>query len=179
MIDFNKKTMDINTLTNKLKTEDERNARMSKKIQNIYWVLIPIYVLMMLVYLFHNEPFSKVLGSICMLLGMLVFVTLFRRYVKMYKNVDYTLPTLIMLKSAAKRYRPFRSDFIWVMLALLFIDAGLAFLQVGYWDPVIIQIVFLGIVVIGIFIGLIWWFIKYKPILSAVLSLIREIERDF
>ena len=41
---------------------------------------------------------------------------IFNKYHKEYNNVDYALPTLLMLKKAAYRYYPFRNETKWAIV---------------------------------------------------------------
>lgn len=166
----------LDELIPQLQKSDKNYANIAKQIQAIYWVLLPVYAIIVVIHLFDNSPFSEILGSICFMCGMLIFALLFRKYQKEYNTVDYALPTLKMLKKAANRYKPFRLETIWALLASLFIDAGLV---LGHWedgDAMVIQLIFGGALFVALLVGLVWWYISYKPLRDGALQLIREIE---
>lgn len=169
-------TTNLGELTQNLASADKRYANMSKRIQVIYWVLLPVYALLVIRHMFDNAPLSEILGSVCFMLAMLTFALLFRKYHKEYSTVDYALPTLVMLKKAAKRYKPFRREAIWALVAALFVDAGLALNHPVGEDSVLIQIIFGSALCFALLVGLVWWYISYKPLRDAALQLIREIE---
>ncbi len=84
-----------------------------------------------------------------------------------------------MLKKAVWRYQPLQKRSVWILLALAFIDVGLTF-NWSKFDFSILktQIIYIGILVVAIIIGLILWHIKYKPIRDKALQLVKEIEGE-
>lgn len=83
-----------------------------------------------------------------------------------------------MLKNAAYRYKPFQLKSIWVLIAILLIDTGLIIqskIDDSFGDE---QIFFFGAIFIGLAIGLIIWYFKYKPLRDNALRLIDEIEGE-
>ena len=171
-----KESIDLVEFTNKLKNEDNSYANLSKGLQIVYWVLIPIYMIMVIRHIVDKSPSEDILGAFCFMFAMLIFALLFRGYYKEYKFVDYSQPTLVMLKKAAYRYKPFQLKLLWAILGVLFIDAGLSIrtdFGIGFvWT----QVFFLGSIAISMIIGLIIWKVRYKPLRDAALHLIHEIE---
>ena len=163
-------------LTEKLKKKDKHYSNISKRLQIFYWILIPIYLTLIIIHIFENSPVTDIIGSGFFLLGMLTFALLFRNYHKIYKSVDYAQPTLIMLKKAAYRYKPFQAKALWALMGIVFIDAGLAFNSKSGFGDIWIHLFFFGSVIIAMIIGLIVWKINYKPLRDAALSLIKELE---
>ena len=166
----------IRELTEKLRMEDYRYAGLSKRLSVFYWIVAPLYMATMVAHVVGGSGVKDIVGSVCLLLGMLVFALLFRYYAKEYGSVDYSLPTLAMLKKAAYRYKPFQKVTWWVILALLLIDAGLSLNTSIGGGLVYKQIVFLGLMTLSVAGGLIWWRIRYKPLRDSALGLIKEIE---
>ncbi len=166
-------------LTEKLQKKDKHYSNISKRLQIFYWILIPIYLTLIIIHIFENSPVADIIGSGFFLLGMLTFALLFRNYYKTYKSVDYAQPTLVMLKKAADRYKPFQTKALWALLGIAFIDAGLAFgSRFDLHDMWRVQAIFWGSVLIAMAIGLIVWKINYKPLRDAALSLIKELEDE-
>ncbi|RUT73143.1 hypothetical protein [Ancylomarina longa] len=168
----------IEQLVGKLKTEDARYARISRSFQIIYWILIPVYLLLTIESLTETKDINQLIGDVCFIISSLIFALFFDKYYKEYKYVDYALPTIQMLKNAANRYKPFHIKNIWVLIAVLFMDAGLCLNSSLNFSVVKVQIYFIGALILACIIGLIVWRIKYKGIRDNALSVIAEIERE-
>ena len=166
---------DLNDLIYKIRNTDNHYARLVKILQILYWVLIPIYLLLIINHILTDSPVTETAGSFCFLLGMIVFAFLFQSYHKEYKSVDYALPTLIMLKKAAHRYQPFHSKLWIALIAVVLIDAGLT-LQGHLADFVRTQIIFWGMMIVAVIGGLLLWKVRYKPLRDDALRMIRSLE---
>lgn len=166
----------LNHLVSKLKNEDNTYALISKAIQIMYWILIPFFLVM--TYREYSETGStdELISGAGFLLGFLIFALLFGKYYNEYKYVDYSLPTVKMLRQAVHRYQPFQGRILWVLLALICIDIGLTFDKKGDAQIMETQAVFIGTVVFGLIVGLIIWNYKYKPLRDDALRLLREID---
>lgn len=178
-MDQNKQdTVNLNTLTTRLKNEDERYARLSKNFQIVYWVLVVIYMLLIGIHIYEHEPIKEIAGITCFLMAMLIFAFMFRHFNKEYGTVDYAQPTLLMLKQAAHRYQPFQLKTIWALVAVLLIDVGLSLNESLGFELLRLQIVFVAVFGIALAIGLLIWSFRYKPLRDDALQLIRELEND-
>lgn len=174
----NNKNSNLQQLTQRLKNEDSRYAQLSKSFQIVYFVLTSIFSLLIIIHIIKKEPLSELAGALCFLVAMLSFAFFFRKYYREYNNVDYAQPTLIMLKEAAYRYQPFQRRTIWLLIPILLIDAGLALNSSLGFDLLLLQIVWFGVLVIAVCIGLAIWHVRYKPLRDNALQLIKEIEND-
>lgn len=165
--------VNLSEFTNRLKKEDVRYANLSKSLQIIYWVLAPVYLISTIVHIINTSPVVDIIGSFCLFLAMLIFAVLFRYYSRDYKNVDYSQTTLVMLKKAAYRYKPFRLSVLWALLGALLVYVSF-YINSSLSDRG--ATVFLGGIGLGVIIGLIIWWIRYKPLYEGARKLIREIE---
>ena len=165
-------------IVNRLKTEDERYAALSKRVQRIYWILIPIFLLSFIKYFVDKKPIAYIISSLCFLFAMLIFALFFMHYYKKYKYVDYSLPTLVMLKEAAYRYKPFQLRSLWIVLAVLLMDAGLSLNTSLAFEFIPVQVCFLGAFVLAMIIGFLIWRVRYKRLRDAALYLIHEINGE-
>jgi hypothetical protein len=168
----------ISNMVDDLKNADTKYANIVKGVQMLYWIIIPIYVILIGIHIFNKAPIPEILGSCCMLLGMVMFAFLMRHYYKTYSKVDYSLPTLLMLKQAAYRYKPFQRQAIWALLAIIMVDLGLSFMNHAESDFWHTQMWFIPLIIVSIIGGLIWWYVRYKPIRDGALKLIKEIEEE-
>ena len=179
-MNFKRKNDNINLdqLVGKLQKEDARYARLSKGLQVIYWVMIPLYsTLAILDYIESNNVYDLMSG-LCYVVTLAIFAIFFGKFHKEYKYVDYALPTLKMLKKAASRYKPFQLKKIWLIPAIIIMDAGLCFNTSLNFSVLDIQIYFLGSMLVATLIGLLIWYFKYKPLRDNALRLIAEIEGE-
>lgn len=165
----------LTQIITRLKNEDDRYAALSKRMQIIYWILILIFMTLIILQIVQKDPVVDIISSTCYLFAMLLFALFFQYLYKEYKYVDYSQPTLIMLKKAAYRYKPFQLKALWTLLAILLMDAGLSLNTSLDFKFIYIQACFLGVIVIAIVIGLLYWRVRYKPLRDTALELIREI----
>lgn len=174
------KTTDLPTLIGNLKNEDARYSRLSKNIQWIYWILIPIYAFMIIREMFDDGNAITLVSGICYILSMLIFALFFRKYQKEYREVNYDLPTLQMLKQAMYRYKPLQKKTLWILLAILLMDCGLSLSPI--WENedlksvLTFQLIYFSTMIGSVCIGLVIWYYKYKPLYDEAKNLIAEIE---
>lgn len=178
-MDTNKQKTQINgfdKLIVKLKTEDARYATLSRAIQIIYWIFIPLFFLITLLEYTETKESDQLIGGAFFIISFLIFAIFFGNYYKEYKYVDYSLPTIQMLKKAAYRYKPFQLKSLWVLLAIVLMDGGLTFKREFNETVLDVQIYFIGLMVVALIVGLIIWYFKYKPLRDEALKLIAELE---
>lgn len=168
----------LSSLVDRLKSEDSRYATLSRVIQVVYWIFIPLYMFLGIRHYLGSGEVSQLIGSACMVVAFLIFALFFGKYYKEYKYVDYSLPTLTMLKKAVYRYQPFQGRMIWGAAAIVLMNVGLTMRQNDVELRIGIQLVFWSTVILALMVGLFIWFIKYKPLRDDALRLIAEIEGD-
>ena len=167
----------LEQLTGRLKTEDSHYAKIIKGVQIMYLIFIPLFAFKTISEYNDSKSMNDIYSGIFLILSFLTFIFAFRKYYKEYKHVDYSLPTLEMLKKAAHRYQPFQKKTIWVFTGLVLMDIGLAFDWLDLNTSLLhTQIIFVGGIILGFIIGIIVWYFKYKPLRDDALKLIREIE---
>jgi hypothetical protein len=170
--------INLDQLVGKLHKEDNRYAKLCRVLQIVYWIFIPFFTLMAIRHYMDSGDINDLIGGLLYVVGFLIIAIFFGNYHKEYKYVDYSLPTLKMLKDAAYRYQAVQLKSLWILLAVLFIYAGLIF-ESKLDDSFIKEQAFLlGGVLLGLFIGLIVWYFKYKPLRDNALRLIAEIEGE-
>lgn len=169
---------DLNQLVNRLKTEDLNYARISRAIQIMYWIFIPVYTFLTIHDYLDSGDFKELTGGGFFILAFLIFALFFGKYYKEYKYVDYSLPTIQMLKKAVWRYKPFQLRTIWIILAVIFIDLGLVFSRDAGESILMIQLFFWGVMTISIGTGLVIWYYKYKPLHDEAQELLRQIQGE-
>lgn len=168
----------LQQLIGKLKSEDLNYARLSRGIQIIYWIFIPLFIIKSILHYTETSNVYHLISGVFYITGFLILALFFGKYYKEYKFVDYSLPTVQMLRKAVWRYQPFQKRAVWVLLALLLMNAGLTFSHMGESSVLDTQVFFLGAVFFGIVIGLILWYFKYKPLRDEAQNLLREIEGE-
>ena len=166
----------LNELIKDLKKTDSNYANIVKGIEIVYWIIIPLFLVLTLRHVFQNVPIMQTVGSLFILISLFILAFLMRYYSKYHSKVDYSLPTLQMLKKAAYRYKPFQKQTLWVLLALILMDIGLVLKDLPTRSFLQTQIFFGSSLALGVIGGLIWWYIRFKPLRDGALKLIRDIE---
>ena len=170
--------INLDQLVGKLHKEDNRYAKLCRILQVVYWIFIPFFTVMAIRHYMDSGDINDLIGGLFYVIGFMIIAIFFGNYHKEYKYVDYSLPTLKMLKDAAYRYQPVQLKSLWVLLGLMFIYTGVIMeskLDAAFMRE---QLIFLGGVLVGLFVGLIIWYLKYKPLRDSALRLIAEIEGE-
>ncbi len=175
---MSKTPMSFSELVHKLKKEDVEYKMLARGVQYMYWAFIPLYFLLTFLAWRDEQNINELISGFFYLTAFLIFAIFFRYHYKEFHEVDYSLPTLDMLKAAAKRYHPFPPKSLWLYFALLLMDMGMYFspsLDYTFWQ---IQLGFLGLLLLGISGGIVFYRVKHKPIRNSALKLIAQIEGE-
>lgn len=167
----------------KLKSEDKRNLVMSRKFQWGMWALSAFYTVFFIIIPFRENTIYEHIGWLLYMLTFLSFGFIFNYLKREYQRVDYGLPTLEMLREAAKRYKLFQRKTILSTIPVLLIDAGMVLLTFNPDEPgnlwrtiLITQAMIIPAIGIGLFIGTRIWRKRQKPLRDAALKMIDELE---
>ena len=172
--DFN---TNLEQLTRKLKSEDSHYASIIRFVQIMYWIFIPMFTIKTISEYIDSKSIMVIYSGVCLIFSFVFIAILFRSYYKDFKYVDYSLPTLQMLKKAANRYQLFPLRSVYFLMAFALMDVGLTLDWLDENTTLLhTQIIFVGGIVWGFIIGLIIWYIRYKPLRDNALQLIKEIE---
>lgn len=166
----------LDALIHRLQNEDSQYARIVKNFQVVYWIFIPLFSIVALFSFIETNDIIQLIGDLCFIISFLIFALFFGRFYKEYKCVNYSKPTIRMLKEAAYRYKPFQLKTIWLFIALLFIDVGLCLNRSLNFPVLKVQLYFISVIIMSTIIGLIIWYYKYKPLRDSAMYLIKEIE---
>ena len=171
-----KEKLSLEQLMGNLKTEDANYAAVTKRFQYIYVVFFIFYaVTTTLIFIFERD-INMLLSGISFMSSFIILAVIFRKYYKEYRFVDYSLPTLLLLKRAAIRYQLFRVRVLWLLVAFGFMDVALTLNMLPRVPLWAIQLFVVGTLLVAVVIGVIRWWYKYKPLLDSVRRLISEIE---
>jgi len=166
----------LSNLITDLKKKDNNYSNVCKRMKYVYWAISLLYLVIITREVFDKEPITDIISAVCFLGGMLSFAWLFNKYQNEYKSVDYSLPTLFMLKKALNRYQPFTLRTVWVIPGVLLVGAGLSLKSSSFGDVWITQLCFWGLMLVSTFVGWVVWYYKYKPLRDHTQALISEIE---
>lgn len=175
--------LDMSEFVGKLQNEDRRNMSLSRNMQWGMWILSIFYTVFFIVFPFHENTIYKTIGWALYVLTFLSFGFIFNYLKREYRRVDYGLPTLVMLKEAAKRYKLFQRKTILATMPVLLIDVGMVLIIFEPGQPgslmrtiLITQALLIPSISIGLFIGVIIWRKRQKPLRDAALKMINELE---
>ncbi|HKJ43336.1 MAG TPA: hypothetical protein VKA27_14660 [Sunxiuqinia sp.] len=173
----------MNDLLNKLKKEDQFLLRLYKGIQILYWILIPVYTMFFVFAPDKELTLIERFGGGCAVIAFIIFVIIFRKRIKEQKSVDYSLPSVQMLEHAAERYKIWKPEIKWALLAVLITDVGMVLLsydEMKGLSPIMrilqIQYIFIPMIIVAILVGIFWWYKKHKPLRDHALELLEELK---
>ena len=174
--------IDMDTLLANLKNEDKRTLRTMKNMRWLYFAMIIIYTLLMVV---NPDPELQIhhrISGLCYVLSFAIFALIFQKYNKEFSSIDYSLSSSEMFRKAAERYNLNFKRYLVVIPPLLLIDAGLTISEYYRWttvDPVVLilitQAIYLGVILIGWFIGYLIWRKRQKPLRDGALQILKEL----
>ena len=174
--------IDMDTLLTSLKNEDKRTLRTMKNMRWLYFAMIIIYSLLMVA---NPDPELQIhhrISGLCYVLSFAMFALLFQKYHKEFSSIDYSLSSSEMFTKAAERYNLNFKRYLLVIPPLLLIDAGLTISEYYRWttvDPVVLilltQAIYLGVILIGWFIGYLIWRKRQKPLRDGALQILKEL----
>ena len=175
----------LNDLIHQLRKEDERNKKSTNRFKIFYFVFGAVYAL---VFIFHyvfdeDNTWTDSLSGLFYVLAWVTFALLFRKANKEYSQIDYSLPTIEMLRKAAQRYKLFQPRLIIALAAVLLINIAsslnkvvIPMTQDAISDIIQFQIIFAIAISVSFIIGLVVWHKRQKPIRKNALTLIKELE---
>ena len=174
----NKYNLPFDQLVVRLKNEDNNYANLTRAFMIVYFILIPFLAVSTFFSYRSSHELIDLIWGLSNISAFLIFIFLFRSYHKEYSSVNYAAPTLQMLKAAAYRYKPFQRKTIWAFVALIFVYIGFVANfqdEMAFWKS---QLIFLGLMVLAVCVGLLLWYFKYRPIRKNALRLIKELENE-
>jgi hypothetical membrane protein len=180
----NGNSIDLGNLVSRVKAEDEKNLRLTKTFQWVYVVMIILYT-GMLFFPYSGMPITKKISWAFYIASMIAFALIFRFATKEYKSIDYSLPVIDMLRGAANRYRLRVDKLMLIAIPIVLMDAGVTLSFYSDLLPMapinrvlIVQAVYIPVMSISAFIGVMIWRTKQKPLRDNALKLIEELEGE-
>lgn len=176
--------LELEPLTSKLRSEDNRNMKITRNFQWIMWILAPLYLGFFLINPDGEMKLADRLMGLFDGLAFLIFAIYFRKYYKEYKTVDYALPTLEMLKKAAHRYKLFHKFTLVVLIPVILVGAGTTSSLYNNFPNVsplksilLISGSYIALMAVSASIGVLIWYKRQKPLRDKALELINELEK--
>jgi len=171
----------MNSLICRVKVEDAKNLRITKSFQWVYIILIVLYT-GLLVFDPYIKSIDRIIG-VFYIASFIAFILIFRKGYKEYKNINYSLPLIEMLRETSKRYRLRVDKLLILLIPILLMDVGVTlrfFNDLLPLSPLIrilvVQAIYIPVFTISALIGVLIWRKKQKPLRDRALELIRELE---
>jgi len=181
----NGNTVDLAKLTFSVKNEDAKNLRITRSFLWLYIIMILVYSWLMVFDPDKDITIIQRVSGLFYVASMVAFALIFRKGYKEYKNIDYTLPIIDMLKNAANRYRLKTRKFVELSIPILLMDVGLTLSFYHRMMPespifrvLLIQAFYIPTMTLAGFIGYLKWHRKQKPLSDNALKLIEELEGE-
>ena len=176
--------VDMDSLINNVKAEDNRNLRLTKTFQWLYVGMFILYTGMMF-FPYPEIPIIKRISQVFFIASMIAFAIIFRYGFKEYKNIDYSLPVIEMLRNAAKRYQFKIKKLLTLLIPIFLLDVGLTLSFYNDLLPLeplnrvlLIQAIYIPVMTISAVIGYFVWRSRQKPLRDNALKLIEELESN-
>lgn len=169
--------IDLDKLVNKLTTMDSISRKSVKFVKILYLTLFPLIVFRLVVNIIEKD-ISQIFSTACTSIAFLIIIWVSSSTYKKHKTVDFSLPTVELLRKYSKKIR--LGDFkfaIGILLGLTIMDIGIVNTSLPYNIPIFkFQLFYWGFIAIVIVIGIIVWYIKYKPLRIDIRRVLKEIE---
>lgn len=172
----------MDQLINKLKKEDRRNYVISKRFQVLYWIMTPLYFALLVINPDPDLTLNERLEGTFFVLSFISFALIFRHMKKSYGEIDYSLPLVVMLEQAVKRYKfwQLKTGLAFIPMILMSIGLGIAYYdRVKIADPVlrivVIEGVIWGVFILAFLVGVAIWYVKQKPLRDRALQMLCEL----
>jgi hypothetical protein len=145
--------------------------------------MIPVYTFLLVLFPSDDVLLVERLGGLCFVLSFVVFAVLFSKKAREFKTIDYSQPSVQMLESAVKRYRLWKPELAWALFAILFLDAGMVLMRIPRTESdsllmviLKVQYVLVPLIAGGFVVGIIWWYLKHKPLRDYALQLLKALK---
>lgn len=172
-------------LVDKLRAAEKRMIRISRGVQILYLVMVPLYAIYYIWNPGNEMNLYERLGGGIIVIALLCFVLIFRYRIKRLKGVDYSVPTTQMLTEATERFKLWKPELKWALLTAVLMDIGVSVSSYNHleetapWTRVVeIQYIMIPSLLIGLAIGITWWHIKYKPLRDHAQKLLDELAAE-
>ncbi len=182
---------EIQTLTDDLKREDRKYKETMKGAELVGWsVAVIMAVAHVIILLLPGE--ESMLRNIYLGVSYVIAFSIYALYFKYLKNsydkIDYSMPTLDMLKKVAKNKTFFKPRTIVLFIPSLIIAINVSIsissrFNIGLFQSDILNLLFviacfILLIAISGFVGYIKQNKKHKPYRNRALALIEDIEKD-
>jgi len=175
---------DIDTLINKLQSNDKVNKKALRILQIFFFVLIFLYIIL---YVFNPDDemiLNQRIGGVCYVLAFSLLAFHFRKKYTKYKNVNYSVSVKELMKEAEKRYGFWNGNQLSSFIAIILLDVGTYLISIKYFsDNWSLWQIFFGVQVfyfmsagLGFIIGYIKWKKEIRPFWISLKTMLKEFE---
>jgi hypothetical protein len=175
--------IELNSLMQKLQTEDARNLRVFSTFRYLFPVLMVLYGLFFIANPSDEFDWLDRLTGLCYVLAFGVFAWLFRKYHKEYRSIDYSLPVADMLRKAADRYSLWQRKTLILVVPILLIDVGMSISTGRHQDyttplrwTLLVQLAYIPLLAVSFLVGVWIWYHRQRPLREGALSLLAELK---
>jgi hypothetical protein len=176
--------LNIEGLSIQLKQKDSEQTAVLKRFISIYGVFA-LFSLLSVFYLISKTGDTEArlfaLNQFCFFITFTIIFIIFRKNYIKFKNPDYSLPVLHVLKNAKNRYKFWNQDKSILLISMFIIDIPItdrfaASFEIN--DILITQLVFLSVIGLAMLIGYFIWKHKFQALIINIDNVIKDIERE-
>lgn len=175
------KDINMDSLISRVKDEDAKNLRITKSFQWVYIILIVLYT-GLLIFDPYIKSIDRIIGALY-IASFIAFILIFRKGYKEYKNINYSLPLIEMLRETANRYRLRVNKLLILLIPILLMDVGVTLRFYNDLLPLspvsrvlVVQAIYIPVFTLSALIGVLIWRKKQKPLRDRALELLKDLD---
>lgn len=164
-----------NGLLETIKKEDTKSKKQAKRFYIITSVVAVLYFIIFIVNTDPDLSLKNRLAGSCYIIASLILAFLFRKKHNKIKTSFYLAPTKEFLYEAKKRFQLGNKQQLWLVLVILLVDIASFLSSSNYFyflgtlqGIVTFQVLFIGLLVLGLFFGKKEWSKNKKPIVDKI-----------
>jgi glucan phosphoethanolaminetransferase (alkaline phosphatase superfamily) len=177
-------TPQIESIITRLKDSDEKNKRLSRMAIIIFSLFVPLYAILFFRTLPEGPESIYHLAGGFYVVAFSLLALYFAYFYRIYNRVNYAEPVINVLKAAVKRLQLWNPALILPLISVVLIDASTVLLTRPHlpesWSTLkavfVIEVFFVGLMLVSGLIGYAKWKHEQYPILNAAKAALQELE---
>lgn len=158
-----------------IKREDAKSRKQSKRFYLITSITALVYVLVFIVNPDPDLTLANRIAGGCFIVAAVILALLFRKKHKQLEKISYLSSPKTFLEHAKKRFQFWNLKQLWLVVIIILVDVASIISLSNYFDLlsqtkgiILYQLLFLGMLVFGFFMGKREWEKHKKPTFAKI-----------